>query len=324
MREVSFLDALAEAQLEEMKNNENVVVMGQDLHASLYGGVGLLEAFGPERVRNLPTSETGCVGVAIGMAATGMRPVIDMGMSSFCFVAFDQLVSQLAKIRYVTGGLLKAPVVVRIPFMFDNAVGVQHSDRIHPMLMQIPGLKIVCPTTPQDAKDCLRASIRDDDPVVFVEDSFCWGMKGPIEDGAAQRPVEGAAVRREGSDVTIVAIGRTCTFSLEAAAHLEEEEGISAEVVDLRWLAPIDWGMILRSVEKTGRVVAVDPAAGICSAASEIAATVAEELGEGLRAPVRRVTSPQVHSPYAAGLERLIYPDEHRIRQAALQSVRGR
>ena len=290
----------------------NVVMMGQDLHASLYGGTGLLDLFGEDRVRDLPTSETACVGAAIGMAMTGLRPLIDMGMSSFCFVAFDQFVSQLAKVRYVSGGLMKVPVTVRIPLMYDNGVGVQHSDRIHPMLMQIPGLKIACPTTPADTKAMLKTAIRDDDPVIFLEDSFCWGTKGPVEEGEHTIEVGKADVKRDGEDVTVVAIGRTVLFSLAAAEELAKD-GISVEVLDLRWLSPIDWPAIFASVEKTGRLVVVDPAVRICSAASEIAATVGEERHDVLRGPVRRVTSPQVHSPYSPELEKFIYPDVPKI-----------
>jgi pyruvate dehydrogenase E1 component beta subunit len=315
MTDVDYLEALKEAQIEEMKRDENVVLMGQDLRASLYGGTGLVELFGEERVRDLPTSETACVGAAIGMSMTGLRPWIDMGMSSFMFVAFDQVISQLAKVRYVSGGQMRVPVTMRIPLMYDNAVGVQHSDRIHPLLMQIPGLKIACPTTPADAKAMLKAAIRDDDPVIFLEDTYCWASKGPVGGPEETAEVGKAKVRREGSDVTVVAIGRTVNFALEAADVLTGE-GISAEVLDLRWLSPLDWDAIFGSARKTGRAVVVDPAARICSAASEIAATLSEQCYADLRGPVRRVTSPQVHSPYSPALEKGMYPDAGKIAAA--------
>ena len=321
MSDVDYLEALKEAQIEEMKRDENVVLMGQDLRASLYGGTGLVELFGEARVRDLPTSETACVGAAIGMSMTGLRPWIDMGMSSFMFVAFDQVISQLAKVHYVSGGRMKVPVTMRIPLMYDNAVGVQHSDRIHPLLMQIPGLKIACPTTPADAKAMLKAAIRDDDPVIFLEDTYCWAAKGPVGGPEETAEVGKAQVRREGSDVTIVAIGRTVTFSLEAADVLAGE-GVSAEVIDLRWLSPLDWDAVFASVRKTGRLVVVDPAARICSAASEIAATVGEQCYQALRGPVRRVTAPQVHSPYSPALEKGIYPDAGKI-AAAVRAAAG-
>jgi pyruvate/2-oxoglutarate/acetoin dehydrogenase E1 component len=321
MSDVDYLEALKEAQIEEMKRDENVVLMGQDLRASLYGGTGLVELFGEDRVRDLPTSETACVGAAIGMSMTGLRPWIDMGMSSFMFVAFDQVISQLAKVHYVSGGRMKVPVTMRIPLMYDNAVGVQHSDRIHPLLMQIPGLKIACPTTPGDAKAMLKAAIRDDDPVIFLEDTYCWAAKGPVGGPEETAEVGKAQVRREGSDVTIVAIGRTVTFSLEAADVLAGE-GISAEVIDLRWLSPLDWDAVFGSVRKTGRLVVVDPAARICSAASEIAATVGEQCYQALRGPVRRVTAPHVHTPYSPALEKGIYPDAGKI-AAAVRAAAG-
>ena len=177
MRELTFLEAVREAQIEEMQRDENVLMMGQDLRASLYGGAGLVELFGEERVRDLPTSETASVGAAAGAAMTGLRPVVDMGLASFCFVAWDQFVSQVAKARYVSGGAVRLPVTYRIGLIYDAAVGVQHSDRIHPMLMQMPGLKIVAPTTPADAKALLKTSIRDDDPVIFLEDTYLWGTR---------------------------------------------------------------------------------------------------------------------------------------------------
>jgi pyruvate/2-oxoglutarate/acetoin dehydrogenase E1 component len=237
------------------------------------------------------------------------------------FVAFDQVISQLAKVHYVSGGRMKVPVTMRIPLMYDNAVGVQHSDRIHPLLMQIPGLKIACPTTPADAKAMLKAAIRDDDPVIFLEDTYCWAAKGPVGGPEETAEVGKAQVRREGSDVTIVAIGRTVTFSLEAADVLAGE-GVSAEVIDLRWLSPLDWDAVFASVRKTGRLVVVDPAARICSAASEIAATVGEQCYQALRGPVRRVTAPQVHSPYSPALEKGIYPDAGKI-AAAVRAAAG-
>jgi len=322
MSDVDYLEALKEAQIEEMKRDDNVVLMGQDLRASLYGGAGLLELFGEDRVRDLPTSETACVGAAIGMSMTGLRPWIDMGMSSFMFVAFDQVISQLAKVRYVSGGRMKVPVTMRIPLMYDNAVGVQHSDRIHPLLMQIPGLKIACPTTPADAKAMLKAAIRDDDPVIFLEDTYCWASKGPVGGPEDTAEIGKAQVRREGGDVTIVAIGRTVTFSLEAADVLAGE-GLSAEVMDLRWLSPLDWDAIFGSVRKTGRLVVVDPAARICSAASEIAATVGEQCSKVLHGPVRRVTAPHVHTPYSPALEKGIYPDADKIAAAVRTAAAG-
>ncbi len=313
MRELTYLEAVREAQIEEMQRDENVLMMGQDLRASLYGGAGLVELFGEERVRDLPTSETASVGAAAGAAMTGLRPVVDMGLASFCFVAWDQFASQVAKARYVSGGTVRLPVTYRIGLIFDAAVGVQHSDRIHPMFMQMPGLKIVAPTTPADAKALLKASIRDDDPVIFLEDTYLWGTRGPVdEDPDRLLEIGTADVKRAGEDVTVVGIGRTVNFALSAADELAGS-GISVEVIDLRSLSPIDWGTIFTSVEKTGRLVVVDPAVQTCSAASEIAATVCEWRHAALRGPIKRVTSPNVHSPFSPALEKGIYPDVPKI-----------
>jgi pyruvate/2-oxoglutarate/acetoin dehydrogenase E1 component len=318
MHEASYLEAIGEAQIEEMQRDSDVLVMGQDMRAGLYGGQGMLEMFGEDRVLDLPTSETASVGTGVGAAMTGLRPVIDMTFACFTFVAMDQFVSQVAKARYVSGGALTLPVTYRVLFIYDAGVGVQHSDRPHPMFMSVPGLKIVAPTTPADAKGLLKSAIRDDDPVIVFEDSYLWDTKGAVDDGADDVlvPLGTADVKRVGEDVTIVALGRCVSLALTAADELADQ-GISAEVVDLRSLAPIDWATIFTSVEKTGRLVAVDPAVRTCSAASEILATVCEHRYAALKAPPRRVASPRVHSPYTAVLEKAIYPNAEKIIAAA-------
>src|SRR5665213_2819781 len=234
MHEVTNLEAIREAHIEEMRRDDDVLVMGQDMRASLYGTTGLLDMFGEERVLDLPTSETAAVGTGVGAAITGLRPVVDMTFACFTFVAMDQFVSQVAKARYVSGGALTVPVTYRVLFIYDAGVGVQHSDRPHPMFMAVPGLKIVAPTTPADAKGLLKAAIRDDDPVIVFEDSYLWDSKGPVEDGDDALVALGTAdVKRAGDDVTIVALGRCVRFALDAADELAER-GVSAEVVDLR------------------------------------------------------------------------------------------
>jgi acetoin:2,6-dichlorophenolindophenol oxidoreductase subunit beta len=319
VRELTYLAAIREAQVEEMTSDETVILMGQDIRANLYGTGSFLDMFGAERIRDLPTSETACVGAAVGAAMTGLRPVVDMGSASFSFVALDQFISEVSKIHYMSAGQLKVPVTYRIPLMYNGGVGVQHSDRPYPMFMQMPGLKLICPTTPSDAKAMMKAAIRDDDPVIVFEDTYNWSSRGPVADPPAPAPIGTAAIAREGDDVTVVGIGRTVAFALTAAAELADS-GVSVEVIDLRSLAPIDWGAIFGSVGKTGRLVVADAAVSTCSAASEVAATVAEHRFEALRAPIRRVTSPPVHSPYTPGLERTIYPDAGKI-AAAVRSV---
>lgn len=319
MREITYLAAIREAQIEEMTNDENVILLGQDIRANLYGSAGFLDLFSEDRIRDLPTSETACVGAAVGAAMTGLRPVVDMGSASFSFVALDQFISEVSKIHYMSAGQMKVPVTYRIPLMYNGGVGVQHSDRPYPMFMQMPGLKLICPTTPSDAKAMMKAAIADDDPVIVFEDTYNWSARGPVGEPPAPAPIGTAAVARAGDDVTVVGIGRTVVFALGAADELADSD-VSVEVIDLRSLAPIDWGTIFGSVEKTGRLVIADPAVGICSAASEIAATVAEHRLEALKAPVRRVTSLPVHSPYTPALERQIYPDRDKI-MAAIGSV---
>jgi len=315
---MSYLDAIREAQIEEMQRDDSVIIMGQDLRASLYGNAGLADLFGDQRVRDVPTSETACVGAALGAAMTGLRPVMDMTSASFCFVAMDQFVSEVSKARYATNGRLRLPVTYRVGVIYEGGVGVQHSDRPHPWFMSMPGLKVMAPTTPSDAKAMLKAAVRDDDPVIFIEDTYCWSMKANVDDGDDHViPVGQAAIRRSGEDVTIVGIGRAALFAERAASELAGE--VSAEVIDLRSLAPIDWDTIFASVQKTGRLLVVDPAVRVCSAASEVAATVSEQCWSSLRGPVRRLTSPMVHTPFSPALEKGMYPDVPKI----VHAVRG-
>ena len=320
MPEMSYLDAIREAQIEEMRRDESVIIMGQDLRASLYGNAGLADLFGDQRVRDVPTSETACVGAALGAAMTGLRPVMDMTSASFCFVAMDQFVSEVSKARYATNGRLRLPVTYRVGVIYEGGVGVQHSDRPHPWFMSMPGLKVMSPTTPADARAMLKAAVRDDDPVIFIEDTYCWSMKGEVGQGADDVvDVGSAAIRRSGDDVTAVGIGRAALFAQQAAEELADE--VSVEVIDLRSLAPIDWDTVFTSVEKTGRLLVVDPAVRICSAASEIAATVGERRFGALRAPIRRLTSPMVHTPFSPALEKGMYPDVPKVVRALRELV---
>ena len=320
MRELTYLQAVREAQYEELARDRSVIVMGQDLRSNLYGAAeGLLEEFGPERIRDVPTSEQANVGAATGAAMAGLRPIVDMTIASFLFVAFDQIVNHLAKDRYMVGGAVRIPVVLRATMFFHGATAAQHADRPYSMLMNVPGLKIVVPATPADALGLLKSAVRDDDPVLCFEDSLLWGRKGPVPDGEHLVPLGSASVRREGDDVTVVAIGR-CVEQALAAADALAENGISVEVVDPRSLVPLDWPTILGSVEKTGRLVVVDASHRTCGAAAEIAATAAEQCFGALRAPVRRVTTPDVHTPFSPALEADLYPDKAKI-VAAVRSV---
>lgn len=312
-RGTTFLEAIHEAQLEEMRRDPRVIIMGEDLLANLFGAAaGFLEEFGPARVMDTPLSETGYVGAGVGAAMTGLRPICDLTIASFVYCAMDQLVSQAAKNRYMFGGQRDIPVTYRAGMMYGGTNAAHHSDRPYPMLMNVPGLKIIAPSTPADMKGLLKTAIREDDPVFSFEDSSLWLTREPIPKGEHLVPLGVADVKREGSDVTVVAISGAVPHSLAAAEQLAEE-GVSVEVVDPRSLVPMDWDTIVRSVEKTGRLVVVDPAHRTCSAASEIAATVAENAFSSLTAPIVRVTTPDTQIPYSPALVANLYPSAERV-----------
>ncbi|MGH8149203.1 MAG: alpha-ketoacid dehydrogenase subunit beta [Steroidobacteraceae bacterium] len=313
----NFLEAIRDAQFEEMTRDPRVFMMGEDLATNLFGATtGFVEAFGAERVRNTPISEAGFVGAAAGAAMVGMRPIVDVTIASFIYPAMDQLVSIVSKSRYLYGGQARLPLVLRLSLFYGNSTAAQHSDRPYPMLMAVPGLKIILPSSPLDAKGLLKSAIRADDPVLCFEDSSLWSAKMEVPDDLDFLvPLGTAAVRREGSDVTVVALGGMVPQALAAATDLAKE-GLSVEVVDPRTLVPLDAETILQSVRKTGRLVAVDPAHRTCSAASEIAALVAEQAFGALRAPVLRVTAPDTHVPFSPPLEARIFPNRTSIAEA--------
>lgn len=319
----SFLEAIRDAQYEEMSRDPRVFMMGEDLASNLFGTTtGLVEAFGRERVRNTPISEAGFIGAAAGAAMVGMRPIVDVTIASFIYPAMDQLVSIIAKSRYLYGGQARLPLVLRLSMFYGNSTAAQHSDRPYPMLMAVPGLKIIIPSNALDMKGLLKSAVRDDDPVLSFEDAALWSAKAEIPDDADFLvPLGKAAIKREGTDVTVVALAGAVTQSLAAATELAKE-GISVEVVDPRTLVPLDIETILASVRKTGRLVAVDPAHRTCSAASEIAATVAERAFGSLRAPVLRVTTPDTHVPFSPPLEARLFPNRKTIAEA-IRSVVG-
>lgn len=319
MAEITYLQAISSAIREEMERDPRTFVMGEDL--SIWGTAdGLPESFGVERVRNTPISESGFIGAAAGAAIAGSRPIVDVTISSFIYPAMDQVVSIIAKSRYLYGGQAKLPLVLRLGMYHGLGVAAQHSDRPYPMFMGVPGLKIVIPSTPYDMKGLLKTAIRDDDPVLVFEDSGLWSTKGEVPDGEILVPFGKAAIRREGTDVTVVAISGTVRRAIAAAEELSRE-GISVEVIDPRTLVPLDKATILESVKKTGRIVVVDPANRTCSAASEIGVIVAEEGFWDLKAPVIRVTTPDTHVPYSPALEPSIYPDKAKIIDAVRRTM---
>ena len=320
--QLGFLQAINEAQTEEMERDDRVILMGQDLRANVFGAAeGALERFGPERVRDLPLAEAASVGISAGAAMTGLRPVLDLTVASFVFGAMDQFVSQVAKARYMFGGQARLPLVVRAALYYHGGTAGHHADRPYPMFMNVPGLKIIVPSTGPDLKGLLKSAIRDDNPVLCFEDANLWGRRGrglrPEGDDHLV-PLGQAAIRRTGADVTVVGIGLGAALALEAAEGLAGT--VDVEVIDPRTLVPMDWPTILESVAKTGRLVVVDPATRTCSAASEIAAHVAEESFGSLRAPIVRVTTDDVHVPFSPALEKQIYPSKAKV-LAAIERV---
>jgi pyruvate dehydrogenase E1 component beta subunit len=318
---VSYLQAINEALIEEMERDDRVFLMGEDVGWNMMGATGgLVQKFGKERVRNTPISEAGFVGAAAGAAMVGMRPVVDMLIAPFVYVAFDQIVSIIAKSTYLYGGQASLPLTIRAPMLYGSGNAAQHSDRPYATLMSIPGLKLIAPATPSDVKGMLKAAIRDDDPVISCEDGTSWGLRSEVPDDDHVVPLGQADVKRQGTDVTVVAVAGAVRHALAAAEQLAAD-GVSAEVVDLRSIVPMDKEAILRSVAKTGHLVVADPAHQMGSVASEVAAVVAEEGFGDLRGPIARVTTPHTHIPYSAALEKPLYPNPDKIAAAARRLV---
>ena len=318
--DLSFAEALNEALKEEMRDDPSIFLMGESIRGAIYGVTGgLHQEFGDDRVLDTPLSETGFMGAAVGAAAVGMRPIVS-SLSAFMWVAMDQFVNQVAKMKYMFGGQATLPIVYRVGITYGNSIAAHHTDRPHPIYMNIPGMKIVMPSTPADVKGLFRTAVRDDDPVLFFEDNNLMGARGPVPDGEYTIPYGVADIKREGTDVTVVAVGGMVPRSLAAAERLAED-GISAEVLDPRSLVPMDNQAILDSVAKTGRLVVVDSANKTCSLASEVCAMVAQEGFWSLQGPVQRVACLMVHPPFSPALEPLLYPDEERIIAAVRRTL---
>ena len=314
-RNITLTQALNEAMREEMRRDERVFIMGEDIQKGVYGASGgLFAEFGGERVRDCPLSENAFMGAAVGAAAVGMRPIVE---SAFCFmwVAMDSLISQASKMRYMFGGQVDLPIVYRASMYYGGSMAAHHSDRSYPVFMHIPGFKVVFPSDAYDAKGLLKASIQENDPVIFCEDRTILGARAVVPEEDYTIPLGVAEIKREGTDVTIVAIGGMVPLALVAAETLAVEGG-SAEVLDPRTLVPLDKEAILKSVAKTGRLVVVDMAHKTCSAASEIAALVAMEGFWDLQAPIQRLGTANVHIPFSPALEPLCYPTSETIAQA--------
>jgi pyruvate dehydrogenase E1 component beta subunit len=319
MRKLSYREALGAAVHEEMRRDPNVVVFCEDAHFPFFPYSQFADEFAPERIPVVPISEEGFTGMAIGAAMTGVRPVVDYTIASLMYEAYDQIMNHAAKNRFLFGGQTSVPVVLLAAMKYANYTAAQHSDRPYPHFMNQPGIKVVIPTNPTDCYGLMKTAIRDNDPVVFLEPLVLWSTKEELPDEEYLIPFGQAAVKREGSDVTVVAIADAVPKAVAAAEELSSS-GIDVEVIDPRTLVPLDFATILESVAKTGCLVVADPANRTCSAASEIAATVAEQAFDSLRGPIVRVCTPDVHVPFSWALEADLYPTTAKI-AAAVQTL---
>jgi pyruvate/2-oxoglutarate/acetoin dehydrogenase E1 component len=312
VRELTYVEALNEALREEMRRDDSVIVFGEEV--ALAGGVykvtkGLLEEFGPERVRDTPISEVAIVGAAIGAALVGLRPVAEIMFFDFAGIAFDQIVTHASKMRFTSGGQVKLPLVIRTQYSLGRSYGSQHTQFLAASFMQAPGLKIVLPSTPFDAKGLLKSAIRNDDPVLFIESGSLYinktyyGYRGPVPDEEYLIPIGKADVKREGTDVTVVALSRTVSEAVAAADRLRED-GVEVEVVDLRTIQPMDYATVEKSVRKTNRLIVAEDSVKTCGVSAEVAAYIAEYALDALEAPIVRLNSPPMPTPQSASLER--------------------
>lgn len=324
MKEIAYRDAICEALDEEMQRDDKVLLLGEDV--AFIGGnfktsVGLYEKYGDLRVKDTPISEQGFVGMGVGMALTGLRPVIELMFSDFLLVAADQVINQAAKIRYMSGGQASVPMVIRTPIGAGRSSAAQHSQSMQAMVSHFPGLKVVVPSTAQEAKGLLKTAIRDNDPVIFFEHKMEYSNKYMIDDVVEPIPFGKANIVREGTDLTIVATSSQVMKSLSAAEKLEKD-GISVEVIDLRTIIPLDKDAIIQSVKKTGKLLVVDEAYEFCGIGAEIGATVMDDVFYDLDAPIGRVATPNVSLPFSPALEFPIIPSVDKI-YAKAKSMQG-
>jgi pyruvate dehydrogenase E1 component beta subunit len=317
--EKTYREALREAMVHEMDRDESVVLMGEDI--GVYGGThlitdGLYDQYGAKRVIDTPISEGGFTGAAIGMAMMGMRPVVEMMTWNFSFLAADQIIQNAAKVRYFSGGQVEVPMVIRGPNGGGVQLSAQHTHSLENLYGHFPGLKVVSPVTPNDAKGMMLTAIRDDNCVIFLEAGALYGTKGEVGEGDNAVPFGKARIAREGTDVTLIAYGRQVNLCLRAADALEED-GVSAEVIDLRSIRPFDEDALVESVKKTHRAVAVQEQWRWFGVASEVAAIIQDRAFDYLDAPVERVSGAEVPAPYARNLEIEAFPSEKAVANAA-------
>lgn len=322
----SYSESIRDAIAEEMRRDEKVVLWGLDIGP--YGGAfgctrGIYEEFGPERVIDMPISEAGYTGCAVGAAATGLRPVIELQFSDWITIASDQLVNQAANMRYMFGGTMSIPMVLRAPSGGYIAAAAQHSHMFESWFAFVPGLKVIAPSIPADAKGLLKSAIRDNNPIIFIEHKYAYDIKGEVpDDPDFIIPIGKADVKRQGSDITIVTYSYMVHLALKAAEILEKD-GISVEVVDIRTVKPLDVETIINSIKKTGRLVVLQETWLTCSVASEIAAVAAEKAFDYLVCPISRIGSKDVPLPFSPALENYVLPSVEDVTGCVLKVLKG-
>jgi pyruvate/2-oxoglutarate/acetoin dehydrogenase E1 component len=323
MREITYADAIREAIREEMMRDKNIFVIGEDI--GVLGGIftvtkSLLQEFGEERVRDTPISETAILGCAIGAAITGMRPIAEIMYMDFLNVCMDQLVNHAAKINFMSGGILKVPIVIRTQCSLGRMLGAQHSQFLPSWFMNIPGIDIAVPSTPYDAKGLLKTAIRVDKPVLFVEFGTLYFNKGSVPEEDYVVPFGKGEIRREGEDFTIIAISSMVHEAYVAAENLQKDK-VSVEVIDPRTLKPLDKDLIKKSLKKTGRIMIVEPGHRTCGVGSEISATMVEEAFDYLDTPIIRLATPDIAPPFSPSLQKYYIPTSERIAQAVKRNL---
>jgi len=323
MREIQFREALREAMNEEMRRDKSIFLMGEEV--AEYNGAykvsqGMLDEFGPDRVIDTPIAELGFAGIGIGAAMNGCRPIIEFMTFNFSLVAIDQIINSAAKMMSMSGGQYSVPIVFRGPTGNAGQLSSQHSQNFENWYANTPGLKVVVPCDPHDAKGLLKSAIRDNDPVIFMESELMYGDKGPVPEGEYLLPIGVAAVKKEGTDVTLVSYGKMMKVAFAAAAEMEKE-GVSVEVIDLRSVRPIDYATIVESVKKTNRLVVLEETWPLASISSEIAYHIQRYAFDYLDAPVYRITNKDLPLPYAPTLIEVILPNVKRTVEAIKASL---
>jgi pyruvate dehydrogenase E1 component subunit beta len=326
MAELRMREALRDAMAEEMRRDEAVLVMGEDV--AVFQGAfkvteGLLDEFGERRVRDTPISENTIVGAGVGAAMGGLRPIVELMTVNFSLLALDQIINHAAAIPYMFNGQARVPMVVRMPGGGGHQLGPTHSHSFEALFLQVPGLLVACPSTPADGKALLKTAIRDDNPVIFIEHESLYGARGEVPDDDGTLRFGEAAVRREGDDVTIVGILKMAHTATDAAQTLADKHGVEAEVIDPRTLRPLDLDTILASVRKTNRAVIVEEGWPHGGVGANLATLITEQAFDYLDAPVQRVTGADVHMPYSRRLEQAAIPHEEHVVKAALAALEG-